>query len=137
MIPIQFLGTQLNYPVAVSVLAYCGEDTRTTCSLLYYINSSELSIVSPEFQNSGIFSSLQPENLRLRRAIRDVESASKDLRYPLIFDPQTSGGLLAGVPEEQARACVGELRNLGYTRTAIIGRVLPESDRLEPVRLLL
>ena len=86
---------------------------------------------------AGIFSSLQPENLRLRRAIRDVESASKDLRYPLIFDPQTSGGLLAGVPEERVHACVGELRNLGYTRTAIIGRVLPESDRLEPVRLLL
>ena len=85
---------------------------------------------------AGIFSSLQPENLRLRRAIRDVENASKDLRYSLIFDPQTSGGLLAGVPEEQAHACVGELRNLGYTHTAIIGRVLPESDQLEPVRLL-
>ena len=85
---------------------------------------------------AGIFSSLQPENLRLRRAIRDIESASKDPRYPLIFDPQTSGGLLAGVPEEQAHTCVGELRNLGYTHTAIIGRVLPESDQLEPVRLL-
>ena len=85
---------------------------------------------------AGIFSSLQPENLRLRRAIRDVESASKDLRYPLIFDPQTSGGLLAGVPEQQAHACLDELRNLGYTRTAIIGRVLPEGDQLEPVRLL-
>ena len=85
---------------------------------------------------AGIFSSLQPENLRLRRAIRDVENTSKDLRYSLIFDPQTSGGLLAGVPEEQAHACVGELRNLGYTHTAIIGRVLPESDQLEPVRLL-
>ena len=86
---------------------------------------------------AGIFSSLQPQNLRLRRAIRDVESASKDLRYPLLFDPQTSGGLLAGVPKEQADACVTELRKLGYTRTAIIGKVLPESDRLEPVRLLL
>ena len=85
---------------------------------------------------AGIFSSLQPENLRLRRAIQDIESASKDPRYPLIFDPQTSGGLLAGVPEEQAHACVEDLRNLGYTHTAIIGRVLPESDRLEPVRLL-
>ena len=85
---------------------------------------------------AGIFSSLQPENLRLRRAIQDIESASKDLRYPLIFDPQTSGGLLAGVPEEQVHACLDELRNLGYTHTAIIGRVLPESDRLEPVRLL-
>ncbi len=85
---------------------------------------------------AGIFSSLQPQNLRLRRAIRDAENVSKDLRYPLIFDPQTSGGLLAGVPEEQADACAADLRNLGYSRTAVIGRVLPESDRLEPVRLL-
>ena len=85
---------------------------------------------------AGIFSSLQPQNLRLRRAIHDVESASKDLRYPLIFDPQTSGGLLAGVPEQQAHTCLDELRNLGYSHTAIIGRVLPEGDQLEPVRLL-
>ena len=85
---------------------------------------------------AGVFSSLQPQNLRLRRAIQDVESASRDQRYPLIFDPQTSGGLLAGVPEQQADACVRELLKLGYTRTAIIGKVLPESDRLEPVRLL-
>ena len=85
---------------------------------------------------AGIFSSLQPQNLRLRRAIHDAENASKDLRYPLLFDPQTSGGLLAGVPAEQARACIGDLRKLGYARTAIIGKVLPESDRPEPVRLL-
>ena len=52
---------------------------------------------------AGIFSSLQPQNLRLRRAIHDVENASKDLRYPLLFDPQTSGGLLAGVPGTAGR----------------------------------
>ena len=86
---------------------------------------------------AGIFSSLQPQNLRLRRAIRDVEDASRDPRYPLLFDPQTSGGLLAGVPAEQANTCAAALRKLGYAQTAIIGRVLPESDRLEPVRLLL
>ena len=85
---------------------------------------------------NGIFSSLQPQNLRLRRAVCNVESASKDPRYPLIFDPQTSGGLLAGVPGERVPACVEALRALGYIHTSIIGRVLPESDRLAPVRLL-
>ena len=84
---------------------------------------------------AGIFSSLQPQNLRLRRAIHNAENASKDPRYPLLFDPQTSGGLLAGVPAEQADACVAALRELGYTRTAIIGSVLPESGRLEPVNI--
>ncbi len=84
----------------------------------------------------GIFSSLQPQNVRLRRAVRDVESTSKDERYPLVFDPQTAGGLLASVPEPSAGDCVAELRRLGYTRAAVIGRVLPQSNRLEPVRLI-
>jgi selenide,water dikinase len=85
---------------------------------------------------AGIVSSLQPQNVRLRRAIANIEQAGKDPRYPLIFDPQTAGGLLASVPADQAEACVAELRSLGYGRTAIIGRILPPSERLEPITIL-
>ena len=85
---------------------------------------------------AGIFSSLQPQNVRLRRAIRDTESVAGDPRYPLIFDPQTAGGLLASIPRERAVDCVDELKRRGYGRAAVIGRVLPESNRLEPVTLL-
>ena len=86
---------------------------------------------------AGIFSSLQPQNVRLRRAIRNAEAAAGDPRYPLIFDPQTAGGLLASVPAERAAACVEALRNLGYPAAAIIGEVLPQGDALEPVTLRL
>ncbi len=89
-----------------------------------------------EMVANGIFSSLQPQNVRLRRAIRDVEKASQDPRYPLIFDPQTSGGLLASVPGEAAHDCIDELRKKGYSSSTIIGTVLPESNHLEPVTLL-
>ena len=89
-----------------------------------------------ELVAAGIFSSLQPQNLRLRRAIRDLESVSKDPRYPLIFDPQTAGGLLASVPGEKADDCVGELHELGYPRASVIGQVLPESNRVESVTLV-
>ena len=82
---------------------------------------------------AGIFSSLQPQNLRLRRAVHEVGNVSKDRRYPLLFDPQTSGGLLAGIPAHQADACRASLRRRGYSHTAIIGRVLPGSDRQEPL----
>ena len=85
---------------------------------------------------AGIFSSLQPQNVRLRRAIRDHVSVAGDPRYPLIFDPQTAGGLLASIPKERAADCVDELKRQGYGRAAVIGRVLPESNRLEPVTLL-
>jgi selenide,water dikinase len=39
----------------------------------------------------GIFSSLQPQNVRLRRAIRELDAVAKHPLYPLLFDPQTAG----------------------------------------------
>lgn len=90
-----------------------------------------------ETATAGILSSLQPANIRLRRGIRDQERWVKHPRYPLIFDPQTAGGLLASVPANAAEDCVRELKALGYTHTAIIGRVLPqdESGPIEPITL--
>jgi selenide,water dikinase len=40
----------------------------------------------------GIFSSLQPQNVRLRRAIRNLDEAACHPLYPMLFDPQTAGG---------------------------------------------
>ena len=88
-----------------------------------------------ETVRAGIVSSLQPQNVRLRRAIANPEEAGKDPRYPLIFDPQTAGGLLAAVPAAWAPGCVEALQELGYARAAIIGEVLPRSDRLQPVTI--
>ncbi|XOZ35126.1 selenide, water dikinase SelD [Halomonadaceae bacterium KBTZ08] len=84
---------------------------------------------------SGILSSLQPANVRLRRAIRNQEEVVNHPRYPLAFDPQTAGGLLASVPADQAEACVAELKALGYPETAIIGRVKEQGEALEPILL--
>ncbi len=84
---------------------------------------------------AGIVSSLQPANVRLRRAIRNQADYVNDPRYPLIFDPQTAGGLLATVPGDKAQACVDALKKLGYGHTAIIGRILPQGDAIEPVVL--
>lgn len=89
-----------------------------------------------ETVRQGIFSSLQPQNLRLRRALKDPGALAQDPRYALLFDPQTSGGLLAGLPEAHAPRCVEALKSAGYASAAVIGRVLPLSDALEPVRLV-
>ena len=84
----------------------------------------------------GILSSLQPANLRLRRAIANLEEAITSPVYPLVFDPQTSGGLLASLPANNADACLHELIKLGYGQAAIVGRVKAQGAQLEPVRLL-
>ncbi len=85
---------------------------------------------------AGITSSLQPQNLRLRRAVRNRDAAANDPRWPLLFDPQTAGGLLASVPRDRAEACVEELRALGYSHAALIGRILPCGNAPEPIALL-
>jgi selenide,water dikinase len=83
----------------------------------------------------GFLSSLQPQNVRLRRAIGNVETCAGDERLPLIFDPQTAGGLLASVPADKTEACLVALKQLGYSRAAIVGVVKPRSDALEPITL--
>lgn len=77
---------------------------------------------------AGIFSSLQPANLRLRRAIRDPARAAAHPLYPLLFDPQTAGGLLAAVPDENVAGCLAALKAAGYARATRIGRVNARSD---------
>lgn len=59
---------------------------------------------------AGIVSSLQNANVRLRRALKNQEAMVSHPRYPLIFDPQTAGGLLASVPADRVDACVAVLR---------------------------
>ena len=88
-----------------------------------------------ETSAAGILSSLQPANVRLRRALRNQQEAVSHPRYALIFDPQTAGGLLASIPADRAEACLAALHVLGYTHAAAIGRVLPQGDALEPIVL--
>ena len=72
----------------------------------------------------GITSSLQPANVRLARAVANPSQVSTAPRYPLLFDPQTAGGMLASVPSENAEAAVQALRSAGYPHTTVIGEVL-------------
>ena len=84
----------------------------------------------------GILSSLQPANLRLRRAIANQEEAVKSPLYPLVFDPQTSGGLLASVPASNVDTSLQQLHDLGYAQATVIGHVKAQGEALEPVTLL-
>ena len=83
----------------------------------------------------GILSTLQTSNLRLRRAIYNIEDINKNKLYPIIFDPQTSGGLLASIPNIEAISCLKTLKAQGYSSATIIGRVKEKSENLAPITL--
>ncbi|MEY2953614.1 MAG: selenide, water dikinase SelD [Pseudomonadota bacterium] len=89
-----------------------------------------------ECVSNGIVSSLQPANVRLRRALHNQADFVNHPRYPLLFDPQTAGGLLASVPESRVAECIAALRAAGYPHAAVIGRVLAQGDALAPVSLV-
>lgn len=108
-----------------------GVDAEIELAALPVLEGAEETIAA------GVLSSLQPANVRLRRALRNQEAAAGHPRYPLLFDPQTAGGLLASVPAAHAADCVRALRALGYAYASAIGRVLAQGDALEPVVLTL
>jgi selenide, water dikinase len=77
---------------------------------------------------AGIASTLLPENLVLRDI---VPTDLGDVSLALLFDPQTAGGLLAGIPQSRVAECVAALRAAGYPDAATIGSVR-EAGEAEP-----
>ena len=92
-----------------------------------------------ELLQRGIASSLHPANRQAAQDFLAVHTeAHQDGHLPLLFDPQTSGGLLAGVPPDLAEPCLAALRAAGYTGAALLGAVtLPAAPPEEDPRLTL
>jgi len=106
------------------VLGHLVEMTKASgCDVDLMIDALPLLDGALETVSVGILSSLQPQNMRLRRAITNVEQWNSHSVYPLLFDPQTAGGLLASIPEEKAEACLSDLRAQGYQSAILVGRV--------------
>ena len=67
----------------------------------------------------GFRSSLHPANAAFAIALHGLDP--DDPRAALLFDPQTSGGLLAAVPAERAMGCAEALAAAGCRAAAMIG----------------
>tara|TARA_B100000029_G_scaffold516037_1_gene626278 strand:+ start:17149 stop:19368 length:2220 start_codon:yes stop_codon:yes gene_type:complete len=77
----------------------------------------------------GVRSTLAPSNQEHLNRRWDLQTEAA-LDIPILFDPQTSGGLLAGVPKSKIQAVIQELRNNGYGNTTLIGYVTNQMGRL-------
>ncbi|MGH7029024.1 MAG: selenide, water dikinase SelD, partial [Stellaceae bacterium] len=84
------------------------------------------------FFAQGIASSLHADNVAALAALDDAAEAGPIAS--LLIDPQTAGGLLAGVPVAEADSCLAQLLDLGY-RAAAIGRVERLAGAAPRVRL--
>ena len=83
---------------------------------------------------TSVESSLSPHN----RAAVDgwlkprISSATDDTKLRLLFDPQTSGGLLIGIAPADVDRCLEQLRGAGYVEAVAMGEVIP-SDCAEVI----
>ncbi len=71
----------------------------------------------------GIRSSLHRANEQAWATEEQGENHRMHTNYPLLFDPQTAGGLLASVPAQSVAACLLALHAQGYREACVIGRV--------------
>lgn len=74
-----------------------------------------------------ITSSLYLQNLQASNYILNLEEVKHRNKFPLLFDPQTSGGLLASIPSDKADKCLLSLIKSGFKDSCIIGKVLEKN----------
>jgi selenide,water dikinase len=54
----------------------------------------------------------------------EIKPGVETVLMDLIFDPQTSGGLVISIAPGHAKACLEELKDQGVESAAIVGEVL-------------
>ena len=81
---------------------------------------------SLEYAAMGLVPAGLYKNREFRQAMVDISPSVDTFIQDILFDPQTSGGLLICVARESADDLVAKLRQKGMDKTAIIGKALPE-----------
>lgn len=81
-----------------------------------------------ELLASGVESTLAPSNRSVEANMSADEAVRQLPAYSALFDPQTSGGLLWGVPEKSVAPVLARLAQLSQVPAAQIGYVTAASD---------
>ena len=79
-----------------------------------------------EFASMGLLPAATYENIDYVGNAVSFEGVNED-RKMLLFDPQTSGGLLMSVPESRLDSLLSELKNRNCRQFSVVGRVTEES----------
>ena len=77
----------------------------------------------------GVYSTAHDKNQRAATLVRTQGFSDPELlaRQSLLFDPQTSGGLLISVAPDASQDLVARLKALGFDQAAVIGRITDQA----------
>jgi len=74
----------------------------------------------------GYYASIAEENYQSLTAVLSADVSHQ--KFPALFDPQTSGGLLFSVPADQVDACLKALHQNGVSKACDIGEVIARRE---------
>ncbi|WP_432740544.1 selenide, water dikinase SelD [Methylobacter sp. G7] len=74
----------------------------------------------------GYYASIADENYQSLTAVLSTDVSNQ--KFPALFDPQTSGGLLFSMPADQVGACLKNLHQNGVTKACVIGEVIARRE---------
>jgi selenide, water dikinase len=72
----------------------------------------------------GVYGGGVDRNQAYARARIEVEESEAPASLPILYDPQTSGGLLIALPPAAAKEFIAAMRDRGHETVAVIGRIL-------------
>lgn len=84
----------------------------------------------------AIFSSLHWQNARASESIANTEIFQSSPLYSLLFDPQTSGGLLASIPAKNLETCLQQLQTAGYSQSVCLGKAIAREEGKKAIVLV-
>jgi selenide, water dikinase len=99
----------------------------TDVGMVIYANSVPIFPEAKEMAAAGIVPGGLSRNRDYRKSIVKTENGVDAITMEILFDPQTSGGLLISVPPGRAAILLERLRNTGLPGASMIGEVTAET----------
>ena len=102
----------------------CGSGTSVR------VDSGQVPVIAEalEFASMGLIPAGAHKNRDFRKEMIAFGETVSLAHQDVLFDPQTSGGLLISVSENQADALVAALKDVGIGDAAQIGEIIHSSD---------
>lgn len=97
---------------------------NTNAGIVFYANSVPVFPEAKEMADMGMIPAGLYRNRDFRKAMVEFKPGVNQFQMDILFDPQTSGGLLIAVPEDKAQPMLEELHLAGVKDAVIIGEVV-------------
>ncbi len=104
----------------------CEMIENTAAGMVVYASRVPVFEEALEYAGMGLIPGGAYRNEKFRQTLVDTEGEIDDDRMKLMFDPQTSGGLLISLEAGEAEKLLAELHAHGIGEAAIIGEITEE-----------